>query len=280
MKTILSGSPHESSSFSFSRRYFNWRKKLTNDDEDQTLNFKFSSSSHHFFDEDEDDEDKDPIHDEPDYPVPNSLAPFQAPPKKLPKLRAALHLFGKKRSKFHAMRRTHVVGTLFGNRRGHVHFAFQDDTSSAPAFLIQLAVPTSVLVREMASGVVRIALECDKKATTVVEAAKKEKKKNNGGKLAEEAVWRTYCNGRKCGYALQRECGEEEEKVLSALEVVSMGAGVLPGDKGDAPGEEGEMMYMRARFERVVGSGDSEAFYMMSPDGSGGPELSLYLLRV
>ncbi|KAI3423483.1 uncharacterized protein J3R85_010979 [Psidium guajava] len=278
MKTILSGSPHESSSFSFSRRYFNWRKKLTNDDEDQTLNFKFSSSSDHFFD---DDDDEDPIHDEPDYPVPNSLAPFQAPPKKLPKLRAALHLFGKKRSKFHAMRRTHVVGTLFGNRRGHVHFAFQDDPSTAPAFLIQLAVPTSVLVREMASGVVRIALECDKKATTAAEATKKEKKKKNGGKLVEEAAWRTYCNGRKCGYALQRECGEEEEeKVLRALEVVSMGAGVLPGDKGDAAGEEGEMMYMRARFERVVGSGDSEAFYMMSPDGSGGPELSLYLLRV
>jgi uncharacterized protein (TIGR01570 family) len=47
-------------------------------------------------------------------------------------------------------------------------------------------------------------------------------------------------------------------------------------------------MYMRARFERVVGSRDSEAFYMMNPDsgggsnnnGGGGPELSVYLLRV
>jgi hypothetical protein len=29
-----------------------------------------------------------------------------------------------------------------------------------------------------------------------------------------------------------------------------------------------------------VGSRDSEAFYMMNPDGSGGPELSIYLLRV
>ncbi|KAK3442809.1 protein MIZU-KUSSEI 1 [Eucalyptus grandis] len=280
MKTILSGSPRESS-FSFSRRYFNWRKKLTNDDEDQTLNFKFSSSSDHFFDDDDDDDG--PIPGEPDYPVPNSLAPFQAPPKKLPKLRSALHLFGKKRSKFHAMRRTHVVGTLFGNRRGHVHFAFQDDPSSAPAFMIQLAMPTSVLVREMASGLVRIALECDKKATAAAaEAAKKKKnKKKNGGKLTEEAVWTTYCNGRKCGYALRSECGEEEEKVLRALEVVTMGAGVLPADEGDAAaGEEGEMMYMRARFERVVGSGDSEAFYMVSPDGGGGPELSLYLLRV
>jgi uncharacterized protein (TIGR01570 family) len=41
-------------------------------------------------------------------------------------------------------------------------------------------------------------------------------------------------------------------------------------------------MYMRARFERVVGSRDSEAFYMMNPDcnNGGGPELSVYLLRV
>jgi uncharacterized protein (TIGR01570 family) len=39
-------------------------------------------------------------------------------------------------------------------------------------------------------------------------------------------------------------------------------------------------MYMRAKFERVVGSRDSEAFYMINPDGNAGPELSIYLLRV
>jgi uncharacterized protein (TIGR01570 family) len=39
-------------------------------------------------------------------------------------------------------------------------------------------------------------------------------------------------------------------------------------------------MYMRAKYERVVGSKDSEAFYMMNPVGSAGPELSIYLLRV
>jgi uncharacterized protein (TIGR01570 family) len=60
-----------------------------------------------------------------------------------------------------------------------------------------------------------------------------------------------------------------------------MGAGVIPAACG---GGEGDVMYMRARFERVVGSRDSEAFYMMNPDsstgGNGGPELSIYLLRV
>ncbi|PKI40371.1 hypothetical protein CRG98_039217 [Punica granatum] len=130
----------------------------------------------------------------------------------------------------------------------------------------------------MASGLVRIALECDKKAS-----------KKAAGKLLEEPVWRAYCNGRKCGYGLRRECGPEEARVLRALEPVSMGAGVLPGNseglgggeeiEGDVPGQ-GELMYMRARFERVIGSKDSEAFYMMNPDRSGGPELSFYLLRV
>ena len=60
-----------------------------------------------------------------------------------------------------------------------------------------------------------------------------------------------------------------------------MGAGVLPGFGLERETDsDGGIMYMRARFERVVGSKDSEAFYMISPDGGGGPELSIYLLRV
>uniref|UniRef100_A0A0D3GB65 Protein MIZU-KUSSEI 1 n=1 Tax=Oryza barthii TaxID=65489 RepID=A0A0D3GB65_9ORYZ len=89
-----------------------------------------------------------------------------------------------------------------------------------------------------------------------------------------------------CGYAVRRECGAADWRVLRALEPVSMGAGVIPA--ASCGGGEGDVMYMRARFERVVGSRDSEAFYMMNPDStstssnsnSGGPELSVYLLRV
>uniref|UniRef100_A0A453RG04 Protein MIZU-KUSSEI 1 n=1 Tax=Aegilops tauschii subsp. strangulata TaxID=200361 RepID=A0A453RG04_AEGTS len=94
--------------------------------------------------------------------------------------------------------------------------------------------------------------------------------------LVEEPTWRAYCNGRKCGYAVRRECGAEEWRLLRAVEPVSVGAGVVP----DGGAGEGDLMYMRARFERVVGSRDSEAFYMINPDGNGGPELSIYLLRV
>lgn len=262
MKTILAKTPHDSS-FSFSRRYFHWKKKIEDDDDDNDEEVLTISSSSHACD----DEDKEK---EADF-ISTSLS-LAAPRKKAAlssKLRSALALtlFGKRRSHLSSGLGTRVIGTLFGYRRGHVHFAFQEDPKSHPAFLMELATSTSVLVREMASGLVRIALECDKKV---------EMKK--GTRLLEEPLWRTYCNGKKCGYAMKRECGAEEWKVLKAVEPISMGAGVLPGN-GET-GSEGELMYMRAKFERVVGSKDSEAFYMMNPDGTGGPELSIYLLRV
>lgn len=167
-----------------------------------------------------------------------------------------------------------VTGTLFGCRRGHVHLAFQDaGPKSPPSLLIELATPTAELVREMSTGLVRIALECDKRKSSSSAAAGQV-----GGKLAEEPVWRTYCNGKRSGYAVRRGCGAAEWRVLRAVEPVTVGAGVLPGS---VTGGQGELMYMRAQFERVVGSRDSEAYYMLSPeDGPGGPELSIYLLRV
>ncbi|KAK6134059.1 hypothetical protein DH2020_032204 [Rehmannia glutinosa] len=134
------------------------------------------------------------------------------------KLRWA-QVLGKARTRFSSGLGPKVVGTLFGHRRGHVHFAFQEDFKAGPAFLVELATPTSILVKEMASGLVRIALECDKKV---------EKK---GSKLLEEPVWRTYCNGKKCGYAMRRECGPDEWKVLNAIGPISMGQGCCRGSK-------------------------------------------------
>ncbi|ESQ31864.1 hypothetical protein EUTSA_v10004740mg [Eutrema salsugineum] len=186
-----------------------------------------------------------------------------------------------------------VVGTLFGSRRGHVHFSIQKDPTSPPAFLIELATPISGLVKEMASGLVRIALECDKAKEEEKEEGENGNRRHGGGdktktviprRLVEEPIWRTYCNGKKCGFATRRDCGEKEKKVLKALEMVSMGAGVLPDTEetfaGGGGGGGGDIMYMRAKFERIVGSRDSEAFYMMNPDSNGAPELSIYLLRI
>ncbi|CAL1352414.1 unnamed protein product [Linum trigynum] len=177
-----------------------------------------------------------------------------------------------------------VTGTLFGYRRGHVTFAVQDGPGSDPALLLELAMSTATLVKEMSSGLVRIALECDKSRSSAAEA----------GKLFDEAEWSMYCNGRKCGYAAARRCCNAlDARVLNTVRTVSVGAGVIPAtcaledgkggggkDRTAASCGEGELLYMRARFERVVGSRDSEAFYMMNPDGSGGPELSVFLLRL
>ncbi|KAI3811899.1 hypothetical protein L1987_16595 [Smallanthus sonchifolius] len=238
----------QDSSFSFSRRYFHWKKKAEDEDgEEEILNFRSSSLACIVSE------------DDLDHPLP--------PTRKKPafisvsKLRSAL-TFGKTRSSGLG-KTTRIVGTLFGYRRGHVHIAFQEDPKLGPAFLVELATPTSFLVREMASGQVRIALECDKKT---------EKK---GFKLLDEPLWRTYCNGKKCGYAMRRDFGPDEWKVFNSVGPITMGAGVLPEGGG-----EGELMYMRARFERILGSKDSEAFYMMNPDSNGGPELSIYVIRV
>ncbi|OIT35362.1 PREDICTED: protein MIZU-KUSSEI 1-like [Nicotiana attenuata] len=183
------------------------------------------------------------------------------------RLKSVLIAIGRNRIHIQQGLGTRVIGTLFGHRRGHVHFAFQKDPNSKPAFLIELATPISVLVQEMASGLVRIALECDKEEEKKV------------ARLIDEPKWKTYCNGKKCGYATRRECGPKELQILKAVEPISTGAGVLPGNE-DGGADFGDIMYMRAKFERVVGSRDSEAFYMMNPDRNGAPELSFYLLRV
>lgn len=265
MKTIMAKNPQDS--FSFSRRYFHWKKKGLEEDEDQEMEeiLNFTSKSA---------EKEKPKSEE--LPMQQSSAAAAKPARKkisvlaIAKLRSALAMGRARAGPFSSGLGARAVGTLFGHRRGHVHFALQEDFKQAPAFMVELATPTSVLVKEMASGLVRIALECEKRA----------EKGKAGPKLLEEPVWRTYCNGKKCGYAMRRECGPQEWKVLNAVGPISMGAGVLPSASASAGDSDGEMMYMRAKFERVVGSKDSEAFYMLNPDGNGGPELSIYLLRV
>ncbi|KAL6614850.1 hypothetical protein ACP70R_037120 [Stipagrostis hirtigluma subsp. patula] len=291
MRTIMARSPHESS-FSFSRRNFKWPVlgkssshgaaageegfvKGAEADDEEEASMAFSSSCPSFHSE--------------DFVSPPPPKPLQKPRKKgrtaVARLRTALAaaIAGRHRQVGLGAR---LTGTLYGHRRGHVHLAFQVDPRACPALLLELAAPTASLVREMASGLVRIALECDRAKGASFPSAAATTGSNShaaagGRKLVEEKVWRAYCNGKGCGYAVRRECGAADWRVLRALEPVSMGAGVIPAACG---GGEGDVMYMRARFERVVGSRDSEAFYMMNPDtttgSNGGPELSIYLLRV
>jgi uncharacterized protein (TIGR01570 family) len=166
-----------------------------------------------------------------------------------------------------------------------VSLAIHEDTRAPPLFLIELPMLTSALHREISSGALKLALESDTRSAR--------------RRLVEEYVWAVYCNGRKAGYSIRRkEASDDERHVLRLLRGVSMGAGVLPAapeKEGGVPaGPDGELTYVRARVERVVGSKDSEAFYMINPEeggngadnnggggGAGGaPELSIFLVRM
>ncbi|CAN6714244.1 unnamed protein product [Malus baccata var. baccata] len=280
---------------SSSKRHFHWTNKVGNEEEEEeeedvdhlvlpSLNSSSSSSSSKTRSDEEEKKQEHDHHQKQQHGhVAHQLLRRKLQAAAVSRMRSVLSAFGKNRSSLPLGLGPRVVGTLFGSRRGHVHFALQRDPSSHPAFLIELATPISGLVKEMASGLVRIALECDKDHKDDHQKKKDEK----APRLLEEPVWRTFCNGKKYGFASRRECGAKEWKVLKAVEPISMGAGVLPpsaaveGNEAEAGSEsDGELMYMRAKFERIVGSRDSEAFYMMNPDSNGAPELSIYLLRV
>lgn len=160
-----------------------------------------------------------------------------------------------------------MTGTLFGHRKSRVNLAIQETPSSLPILLLELTIHTGKLLQDMGVGLVRIALEC-------------EKKPNDKTKIVDEPLWTMYCNGKKQGYGVKREPTDEDLAVMQILHVVSMGAGVLPSGDGTAQPADGELTYMRAYFERAIGSRDSETYYMMNPDGNNGPELSIFFVRI
>ncbi|KAM0842251.1 hypothetical protein ACQ4PT_058489 [Festuca glaucescens] len=144
-----------------------------------------------------------------------------------------------------------MTGTLFGYRDGRVALALQENPRCRPALVVELALQTHVLLREIGTTAgARIVLECEKKH--VVE----EQGSGAGGEggsaaghdddgwLLEEPIWTMFCNGKRVGYAVRREPTDADVSVLETLWAVSMGGGVLPGRAGaDAP--DGEMAYMR-----------------------------------
>uniref|UniRef100_A0A7N0TY68 Protein MIZU-KUSSEI 1 n=1 Tax=Kalanchoe fedtschenkoi TaxID=63787 RepID=A0A7N0TY68_KALFE len=153
--------------------------------------------------------------------------------------------------------KTMVVGTIIGRRRGHVWFCVQHDRHSAnPSLLLELSIPITHLVKEMQSGLVRLALECTRSDL-------------NSCHLHHVPEWLLYCNGKKAGFAVRRKASGEMREMLRKMQNTTMGAGVI--DDG--------IMYMRANYERVVGSLDSESFHLINPHGHPNQEFSLFLLR-
>lgn len=181
-------------------------------------------------------------------------------------------------SSFSSSTSTHastVTGTFFGFRKGRVSFCIQDDTKGSPLLLLDLGIPTSYLAKEMQYGLLRIAL---------VECERRHDIKQENGSLFSVPLWSVFFNGRKIGFANRRAATESDKRVLKLMQSVSAGAGVLPSVSTEENDQDDKLndqrMYLRAKFERVSGSVDSESFHMINPDGSSsGQELSIFLLR-
>ncbi|KAG8383575.1 hypothetical protein BUALT_Bualt04G0027800 [Buddleja alternifolia] len=152
-----------------------------------------------------------------------------------------------------------ITGTLFGSRRGKVSFCIQANPKSiSPILLLELAIPTNVLAKEMKGGSIRIAFEC-----------------NSGnkysGSLLSMPLWSMYFNGRKVGFAVKRKPSRGDIELLQRLETIVVGAGITRLDE--------DVMYLRGKFERFNGSDNSESFHLIDPDSNIGQELSFYFLR-
>ncbi|KAI3443055.1 uncharacterized protein J3R85_000415, partial [Psidium guajava] len=152
--------------------------------------------------------------------------------------------------------KTMVIGTIFGPRRGHVWFCVQHDRlSTKPSLLLELSIPTQQLVREMQSSeLVRIALECSADAESGLGSCP----------LRSVPMWTLSCNGRKLGFATKRKASEQNRLMLKTMQSMTVGAGVIPSGMGSTSSEE--ITYMRANYEHVVGSANSESFHLINPD--------------
>ncbi|XP_026427620.1 protein MIZU-KUSSEI 1-like [Papaver somniferum] len=197
-----------------------------------------------------------------------------------------------------------VIGTFFGHRRGHVCFCIQyDRLNSKPSLLLQFSLPTYPLIKEMKCGLVRIALEsCNNHRNA------SDNNNNNNSKddvrrnstssvlpLLSIPIWTMCINGRKVGFASRRRTTDKDRLVLKTMKSMTVGAGVIPSgslvssttatakcdhhQNQEGGGEDGDVIYMRANYERVIGNIDSESFHLINPDGFSGQELSIFLLR-
>ncbi|XP_055816601.1 protein MIZU-KUSSEI 1-like [Solanum dulcamara] len=161
---------------------------------------------------------------------------------------------------------TNITGTIFGYRKGKVNFCIQTNpNSSTPLLLLELAISTSTLAREMRGGLLRIALESSNNVAG-----------NENSFLLSMPVWTMYCNGKKVGFAVKKKPTKPDLQVLNQMESVVVGAGTIHGKEIN---RDDDIMYLRGKFERVHGFSDSESFHLIDPEGSMGQQLSIFFLR-
>ncbi|GAB4848764.1 hypothetical protein Ancab_003491 [Ancistrocladus abbreviatus] len=161
---------------------------------------------------------------------------------------------------------TIITGTIFGYRHGKVKLCIQTHPkSTTPILLLELALPTSILAREMQGGLLRIALESTFPSHSAESVS-----------LLSTPVWTMYCNGRKVGFAVNRQPAASDMKVLRRMGSVIAGAGIVCGKEIDC---DDDIIYLRGNFERICGSSDAESFHLIDPDGCINQDLSIFFLR-
>ncbi|XP_026395735.1 protein MIZU-KUSSEI 1-like [Papaver somniferum] len=171
------------------------------------------------------------------------------------------------------------TGTIYAYRHGKVNLCIQSNpNSNIPTLLLELAIPTAILAKEMRSGLLRIALECST-----------ESRHSSFSYILSVPVWTMYCNGRKVGSAMKRVPTQADKKVLSLMRNVDEGVGIINGKtlKSSIYDKEGkgnqynhdDLLYLRASFERVCGSEKSESFHLINRDGSNSQQLSIFFIR-
>ncbi|MED6132215.1 hypothetical protein PIB30_017068 [Stylosanthes scabra] len=176
---------------------------------------------------------------------------------------------------------TTITATIFGYRhnKGKVSFCIENNSDSAnPILLLELAIPTTTLAKEMRRGGVRILLESSSSLLGC----------NNTTSLFSTPLWTIYCNGKKVGYAVKRKPTKTDLQALHLMRSVAVGTGVVTikelinKDEDDDEEEEKAnkvITYLKGDFRRVRGSRDSESFHLIDPDGDLDQELSLFFFR-
>ncbi|KAG7012110.1 Protein MIZU-KUSSEI 1, partial [Cucurbita argyrosperma subsp. argyrosperma] len=199
MKTLMDSSS--------SRRHFHWTQKVGSEEEDDQYPLPTLKPTSVAAELEEMKKKNRVVSPEPQPPHPAA----QVQRRKMPavavaRLRSVLTVFAKNRSTLSPGLGSRVVGTLFGSRRGHVHFAFQRDPSSEPAFLVELATPISGLVKEMAS------VDLVRTCTLNVDKEGKEGQRNTI-RSCEDIL---CTEGRLCGgHCYTMQCGIKEEAVFA-----------------------------------------------------------------
>ncbi|KAJ4720419.1 Protein MIZU-KUSSEI 1 [Melia azedarach] len=100
--------------------------------------------------------------------------PIIAPACKIP-----VSLHGNRLHDGHIHGGTRMTGTLFGYRKARVNLLIQENPRCLPLLILELAIPTGKLLQDMGSGLVRMALECERKA-------------GEKTKIVDEPIWTMY----------------------------------------------------------------------------------------